>query len=426
MASDVWAFVQMLQQNLMAPLQKLPVAQLQALDSTHNQSVVDFQNAIGQLYAPPGPFTGNASDALADRLADYYAAENALTPYMSDGPSERVSKLIQFCQQVVSDLEPQLKDLQGSDGQDQALQLTATLETTAGTTGTSEVPLVQLVIVNIVGTVLMVQQGVQEWKVWNAYDTAHQWEMNMSGLAAHPEPLLPASPTLSQQVTVDLAAINGLSPAQQQEVNDIIAQLTAEGYAVNQWEVEALLRAGYDKTTILSILKVLNDKRTNFYLKGAPYTSDLVDVTTAIFGYETQAATSNLRFLKAALDHRKPGQRVQDIIPDYDLLPKSVQRWLLMKPTDPWYLADFGTAVEDLAEQRIQQLPGFAQFAKQYGLVFNAPLPGHPNLIPDAQFTLPNGCRVVIDFTSFAQVNTKQKYNVKGVCYIVVVVHGQP
>lgn len=426
--ADVTVFIQALQQNLLEPLQKLPVAQLKALDTTHNQSVVDFQNAMGQLYAPPGPFDGKASDALADRLADYYAAESALTAYMSDDLSEYISGLIQYCQQVTDDLPGQLKDIQGTDPTALAGQVFMTSETAAVAGGdeTPAAPIVQLVIACIVGTVVIGAQAWQEWKVWDAYDTMRTWETNMNGLAAQAESVLPASLNLSQSVTMDLAAIDGLNTAQQQEVADIIAQLTSEGYTVDQWEIEALIRAGYNKTTILSILKVLNDRRTNFYLKGNPYTSDLVDLTTAIFSYETQAATSNLRFLKAAYDHRKPGQSIRSVIPDYDQLPKSVQRWLLMSPGNPFYQADFGTAVEDLADQRIEQLPGFQQFAKQYGLVFNKPLPGYPNLIPDAQFTLPNGCIAVIDITSFAQVNTKQKYNVKGVCYIVVVVHGLP
>src|SRR5581483_4580462 len=103
--ADVHAFIQALQQNLVAPLQQLPVAQLKALDTIHDQSIIDFQNAIGQLYAPASPFAGKASAALADLLANYYAAENALSAYSSDSLSERVSKLIQFCQEVVSELE---------------------------------------------------------------------------------------------------------------------------------------------------------------------------------------------------------------------------------------------------------------------------------------------------------------------------------
>ncbi|HEU5383760.1 MAG TPA: hypothetical protein VFV38_50825 [Ktedonobacteraceae bacterium] len=256
--SDVRAFIQALQENLIEPLQRLPLAQLKALDTTHNQSVIDFQNAIGQLYAPPGPFTGKASDALADRLADYYAAENALTAYTSDGLSERISKLIQFCQQVISDLEPKLKDLQGTDPMTLAGQVLATTETGA-TLGGDETPaasIVQLVIAGIVGTVVIGAQAWQEGKLWDAYDTMHHWEMNMSGLAAHPEPALPTSPDLSQGITVDLSGIQRLTPAQQREVADILVQLTADGYAVDLSEIEDLVRAGYNRATIIALLKL--------------------------------------------------------------------------------------------------------------------------------------------------------------------------
>lgn len=283
--ADISAFIQALQQNLIDPLKNMPEAQLKALDTTHDQSVSNFQKAIGRLYEPSVQFEGKTSEALADLLSQYYSAENKLTPYMSDGLSDHISKLIQFCHQVVNDLEPKLKDLKGTDPLELGGQVLATEETgaTLGGDETPAVPLVQLICVLVAGTAVMVGQGIQEWKMWDAYDTAHHWEMNMSGLAAQAESTLPASPNFSVDVILDLAARDGLTPAQQQEVADIIAQLTAEGYPVDQWEVEALIQAGYDKRTILGILRTINDRRTNFYLKGKPYTNDLVDLMAAIF-----------------------------------------------------------------------------------------------------------------------------------------------
>lgn len=424
------------QYNLIDPLARMPLAQLRLLDSIHDQSVLSFQKTIGKLYAPPGPFTGQAASRLADLLAQYYSAENGIGSYSGGGLSERVNKLIQFCQNLLADLEPQLRALQSTNpnpfNQAQTMLGSAPTETTgsqpqAPMDGGSDSGLGGLVLLCIVGTLTVWANAQQEWQLWNIYETARQWETNMSALAMQSEPPLPGdlSP-FTQDVTIDMAGINGLTSQQQQEVNDIIAQLTAAGYAVDQWEVEALVRLGYHRADILGIFKILNDHTTNVYLKGIPFKSDLVDLTTAIFTYETQAATSNLRFLKAIVDNRKPGQSIRSLIPDYDQLPKSVKNWLLMKPGDPFYYTTFGTAVEDLVDQRVEQLPGFSRFAKQYDLAFNRPLPGHPNLIPDVQFRLPGGCIAVIDITSFAQVNTKQKYNVQGVCYIVVAIHGLP
>ena len=103
------------QYNLIKPLSRIPVAQLQLLDDNHNQSVLHFQNAINKLYASDKPFTGDAASQLADLVAQYSRAENGISDFKSGDLSERVSKLIQFCQKVVIDLEPQLKALQDSN-----------------------------------------------------------------------------------------------------------------------------------------------------------------------------------------------------------------------------------------------------------------------------------------------------------------------
>lgn len=430
---DVDQLIQLIQKYFLGPLNDLPTAQIKLLETNHDQSVQDFQNAIGLLFPPGAPvFQGQAADAFADYIGNYLNAEEALSPYAGNGISDRISTLLTKCSTILNQLEGDIKSIQGSGGWSNAGKMFAGAEIFAAPAEIGfppDVVVAQVIIVGVVGIGIICANMAQQGQIRGLTDDLNQWANDMQNLAQEPDPpgsKLPPLPQMSKATNTDIATIQNLTPAQRQEVADIIAQLTAAGYKVDQWEIEALVRAGYDKATILGVLKVLNDRRTNFYIKGMPYTSDLVDLTTAIFTYETQAATSNLRFLKAAIDNRKPGQSIRSIIPDFDQLPKSVRTWLLMKPTDPFYKAHFGTAVEDLADQRIKQLPGFSQFAKQYGLLFNSPLPGYPNLIPDAQFTLPNGCIAVIDITSFAQVDTKQKYNVKGVCYIVVVVHGQP
>jgi hypothetical protein len=62
---------------------------------------------------------------------------------------------------------------------------------------------------------------------------------------------------------------NGLTPAQQQEVNDIMADASKEGLVVDQRDVEALVRAGYDRNTILAMLRAGNLKTS----QGMTYTT---------------------------------------------------------------------------------------------------------------------------------------------------------
>ena len=61
----------------------------------------------------------------------------------------------------------------------------------------------------------------------------------------------------------------GLTPAQQQEVRDIIADATKEGLVFDQRDVEALVRAGYDRDTILAMLRAGNLQRS----QGKSYTT---------------------------------------------------------------------------------------------------------------------------------------------------------
>ncbi|SRR5579875_136095 len=254
--ATISAFIQALQENLIAPLQQMPVAQLKLLDTTHDQSVVDLQNVMGQLYAPPDPFQGKASDMLAVALEDYYAAENRLSTYVTDEISERISCFIQACQQVVSELETQIKALQASDPTVMAASTLVAGETVdlMGPDESPIVPIAQLVVVGLAGAAYIVGEVKQLAQVEQICAIVRQWEATMNELAAQPEPTLPPSLDLSQSVVVDMAGMNGLSPEQQREVNDAISRLTSLGYSVDYSEIEALVRAGYQFSDVVAAI----------------------------------------------------------------------------------------------------------------------------------------------------------------------------
>ncbi|HLG76630.1 MAG TPA: hypothetical protein VKX46_09450, partial [Ktedonobacteraceae bacterium] len=254
--ATISAFIQALQENLIAPLQQIPVAQLKLLDTTHDQSVVDLQNVMGQLYAPPDPFQGKASDMLAVALEDYYAAENRLSTYVTDEISERISCFIQACQQVVSELETQIKALQASDPTVMAASTLVAGETVdlMGPDESPIVPIAQLVVVGLAGAAYIVGEVKQLAQVEQICAIVRQWEATMNELAAQPEPTLPPSLDLSQSVVVDMAGMNGLSPEQQREVNDAISRLTSLGYSVDYSEIEALVRAGYQFSDVVAAI----------------------------------------------------------------------------------------------------------------------------------------------------------------------------
>lgn len=261
--ANVDDFVQALQHNLITPLKQLPLTQIKALDMLHDQSVQDFQSTIGQLYQPPDPFTGQASTALAGLLADYYQAESSLSAYMSDDLSERSSKLITFCQEVVADLEPQLKALQGTNASP-----LSTSEVQAPVQSPSNQPQFQvpedggggeglggLVMLCIVGTITLWATAQQEWQVWQAYDTMHHWEMNMSGLALYHEAPLPPTPSQIQNATTTdgaqilLSAAKGSSPVDPQRRLSSLSQIEwnalkqylAGKYGCSTGEIQAIV-----------------------------------------------------------------------------------------------------------------------------------------------------------------------------------------
>jgi hypothetical protein len=90
----------------------------------------------------------------------------------------------------------------------------------------------------------------------------------------------------------------GLTPIQQQEVKDIIADATGEGLAVDQSDVEALVRAGYDRATILMMLRTASVKnsegKTYITSNGYTYTGHtLSHVGVSKTVLEGQASTNN-------------------------------------------------------------------------------------------------------------------------------------
>jgi hypothetical protein len=76
-------------------------------------------------------------------------------------------------------------------------------------------------------------------------------------------------------------ATSTLTPAQQQEVNDIIAWATSNGYSVDQSDIDALVRAGYSADAIKKMIEAsdLNRRKGKTYTTpgGHPYTAHTSD-----------------------------------------------------------------------------------------------------------------------------------------------------
>ncbi|MBA2284748.1 MAG: hypothetical protein H0W02_04650 [Ktedonobacteraceae bacterium] len=252
-------FVNAIQQNLVNPLQHMPLAQIRQLDGLHDQSVMDFQNAIGKLYAPPGPFVGKTADNVADLVGRFLSTEGQISQYDSGGHSQRMDQLVQICQQVVADLKPLLNTLHNSPPLSAA---GATLLTGEKIVNTTTVPgpedpawdIGQLIILLIGGTVFMVADDYQKFQMLQAWHRVTQWQDDMTHLGQQPEPALPPDP--SQPVaSAALADATFIVNSVPQVVRDIRRILKDEGIRVTDKEVWDLLNQGLTAKEVLDLLR---------------------------------------------------------------------------------------------------------------------------------------------------------------------------
>ncbi|MDQ2907128.1 MAG: hypothetical protein M3Y81_26755 [Chloroflexota bacterium] len=295
-------FVNAIQQNLVNPLQHMPLAQIHQLDGLHDQSVMDFQNAIGKLYAPPGPFVGKTADNVADLVGRFLSTEGQISQYDSGGHSQRMDQLVQLCQQVVADLKPLLNTLHNSQPfalAGQTMLAGEKVEAPITATGPEDPAtlLGQLIILLIGGTVFMVADDYQKFQMLQAWHRVTQWEDDMTHLGQQPEPALPPDP--SQPVaSAALADATFIVNSIDKTVQHIIQTLGGEGINVSEGEVLDLLL--HDELTVEEILDLFRKRvQLRTYLrthKLSNYTNkELIDWLRKGFTFEQIAAILQAR-----------------------------------------------------------------------------------------------------------------------------------
>lgn len=265
---DVDQLKQLLQQYFLNPLNDLPIAQIKLLETNHDQSVQDFQNAIGALFAPDGPpFQGKAADAIAEYIGKYLDAEEALSPYAGSGLSDRVSTLLNECATALAQEEPLMKTVQGNSAWAAAGATLVTGETVATPeegAAPPTIPVVQLLIV--IGTVVAFvwASADQQNKINELTDVMNTWVNQMQTLAQQADPpgsQLPGLPSqIETAITMDAeqivvnSTLGKLTPAQRRLFDDVKSLLGTLPY--NDADIEALILAGYlDPNTIAGIIK---------------------------------------------------------------------------------------------------------------------------------------------------------------------------
>ena len=268
---DIEDLKQAVHRDVVIPLSEFQ-AKAQALDTVHDQCVQEFQNAIQALFGPSSTFNGAAADAIAELAGKYLSVERALGDYTSNSLSYRLGSATHLCQTTVAELEPLLAALHDFPAAQAFIAATGAVKEALPPTEESLPPpenpssfaiwLAGLVIVLAgAGTLaFMVEYNDQQMKANQIDQAIRQWQGGMRDLAAQPESKLPPEPTdpkpfLASPGSILYPPTNALTLQQQQEVNDIIAQLTKEGIAYSQSEIENLVALGYDSSTIIAALK---------------------------------------------------------------------------------------------------------------------------------------------------------------------------
>ena len=201
---DVDQFIQAVQQYILHPLDHLPTTQISFLETNHDQSVQDFQNAIGLLF-PPGQaiFQGKAADAFANYIGSYLDAEEALSPYAGSGLSDRVNTLLNKCKALHSQEQGLIQSIQNDNGWGNAGKTLVEGETIAAPFEIGAPPDAAVALVIILGIVAIGLIGAnisQQNQIRSLSDAFNQWATDMQTLAQQPDPQGSELPKLPAEI----------------------------------------------------------------------------------------------------------------------------------------------------------------------------------------------------------------------------------
>lgn len=471
---DVDQLKQLIQQYFVGPLGNLPITQIKFLETNHDQSVQDFQNALGALFAPHGPsFQGQAANAIAEYIGKYLDAEEALSPYAGNGFSERITTLLNKCAAALLHEETSLKALDSNAGWAAAGATLATGEVIAAPeegAAPPTIPVVQILILIGAAVAFVWASADQQNKINDLTGTMNQWVSDMQTLAQQPDPpgsQLPGLPSqISTAITYDTEQIVAssvkitLTPEQEKLVKTLADEYglsveeVAELLALDPTATEAELRKKIERYLQLSkrypelaknnpqwllwaaafnlsdkavaFLANLNDGKTSTYLKGKPLEEAATDILAAVLSELTREASEQLRDLvKRAKAAKAAGTPLDEAIPEWDDLPPEVQQLLDWKGGSTTYAYQYGKAIESLVKEKFASQYGDMQsfYENNLGMKFNKALLGDGKLLPDVQITV-DGHTDVLDITSLKNAPTKVKYDVSGVQILIVITYG--
>jgi hypothetical protein len=150
------------------------------------------------------------------------------------------------------------------------------------------------------------------------------------------------------------------------------------------------------------------------FAKGASGGLPMVDAVVDAIRRETARQATELRFL-ADLAANRGSRALEEVIPHFADLPPNVQNFLRTPPSNPFYRAYHGSALQAMTEEALEASGAVGQ----HGLVFRR---GATGGIPDIQMTLPDGTRAIMDWTTARQAGKIEKYEAGDVSYLIEII----
>jgi len=250
--SDIDLIKQMTMQHFVTPLDEFR-ANTRALNETHTTHVQQFQNIINSLFA--------SADAIAELAGKYIQAANTLSDAQA-GLSAKLADASQVCETTVAEISHDLSILPFSDPTQAASGILSAFVAFG-----VKVPLTWEVVVGTglaaAATIYIIVDGEQQKVLDDMSRAEERWETDMLNVAMETEPHLPPNPTDPKPFLASPGSILYLNPNlppfnsmshEQLLIQDIMEELQRLGITANQSDVENLVKLGYDRARIISIL----------------------------------------------------------------------------------------------------------------------------------------------------------------------------
>jgi hypothetical protein len=226
--------------------------QTHALDTKHQDQLVDFRNTLLALFEGNESFQGPAADALKDLVSHYLQREQTFVGTPGD-TSPQFASATQYCVTTSNSIEQELQTLY-KEADAYAYKLDVARSTSY----------VERAAIRIFDPTYPSEEDIAapcplppsaSHRVSTMEHDMFQWENNMDSLGSSPPPVLPPAPSI-HNISFPPGTIldmQPLSPDQQRWVQDLLNKYQYPG--ASQADIENLVRLGYSEIDIEAMLK---------------------------------------------------------------------------------------------------------------------------------------------------------------------------